>query len=207
MKVVNKARVNEVRLGYGVVEVGAWMIGENQITERGFATCGERRLSPRAGPLSVQVADDGALLAQQRREISQLKAALLEGRGGMLIAADGSVLTAEEAIDRMRTQHEARVAGLEEQVRSSAEARTTALRTCSDLLQVCGQGMGGAARANKLSIRLLISMLYLHPASCCVPAFSCVLWLPMPVDTSVQRPSLWRGWQTSLVGSQRLHQR
>ena len=83
-----------------------------------------------------QVADDGALVAQYRREISQLKAALLEGRGGMLIASDGTVLTAEEVLERMRGQHEARVAALEEQLRVTGEARAEAIRAKTDLLQV-----------------------------------------------------------------------
>lgn len=75
-------------------------------------------------------------MAQYRREISQLKAALLEGRGGMLIASDGTVLTAEEVLERMRAQHEARVAVLEEQLRGAGEARAEALRARTDLLQV-----------------------------------------------------------------------
>jgi len=38
-----------------------------------------------------EMADESALLAQYKREIAQLRAALLEGRGGMIITADVSV--------------------------------------------------------------------------------------------------------------------
>lgn len=65
-----------------------------------------------------EVADETALLAQCRREIAQLRAALLEGRGGMLITGDGDVVAAEVLLERLRTQHEERLRALEDALKS-----------------------------------------------------------------------------------------
>ena len=64
-----------------------------------------------------EVADESALLAQYQKEISQLKAALLEGRGGMIITADGEVVSAEEMLARMKKQHDERQREMEEQLK------------------------------------------------------------------------------------------
>lgn len=67
-----------------------------------------------------EVADEAALLALYRKEVAQLKAALLEGRGGMIITADGEVVSAEEMLARMKHQHEDRQRSMEEQLKRYA---------------------------------------------------------------------------------------
>ena len=74
----------------------------------------------------------------------------------MLIASDGTVLTAEEVLERMRTQHDARVAALEDQLRATGEARAEALRARSDLLQVC------SLHSRPLYCHCIIILLALH---------------------------------------------
>ncbi len=65
-----------------------------------------------------EVADDAALLAQARNEVAQLKAALLESHGGMVITGDGDVVSAEELLARLKRLHEERVRVLDEQLKA-----------------------------------------------------------------------------------------
>jgi hypothetical protein len=74
-----------------------------------------------------EVADESALLAQYRKEISQLKAALLEGRGGMIITGDGEVVSAEEMLARMKSQHDERQRIMEEQLKTCVEQSYTVI--------------------------------------------------------------------------------
>lgn len=65
-----------------------------------------------------EVADESAVLSQYRKEIAQLKAALLENRGGMIITADGGVVPAEDMLEHMKRQHEERQRNMEEQMKA-----------------------------------------------------------------------------------------
>lgn len=84
-----------------------------------------------------EVADNHAVVAQYKREISQLRAALLEDRGGSIITADGEVVPAEELIERMRSQHDERIQSMEEQIRAHSESAAEAAAQASALVMLC----------------------------------------------------------------------
>jgi chromosome segregation ATPase len=77
-----------------------------------------------------EVSDKAAIVDQLRREIAELRAALVEGRGGMVVTRDGEMVSAEEMLQRMHDYHEAERERLAQEVqgevhRADAEARST----------------------------------------------------------------------------------
>jgi len=59
-----------------------------------------------------EVADEAGVLALLHREVAQLKAALLESRGGSVITADGEIVSAEEMLERQRLLSAAQITKL-----------------------------------------------------------------------------------------------
>ena len=109
-----------------------WNLGETrsslQFAARAMKVVNKARVN--------EVADEAALLAQYRKEVAQLKAALLEGRGGMIITADGEVVSAEEMLARMKRQQDERQRGMEEVLKAQTDATAEAAATLSDALQL-----------------------------------------------------------------------
>ncbi|KAA0154797.1 hypothetical protein FNF27_03476 [Cafeteria roenbergensis] len=80
-----------------------------------------------------EVADRAALVEQLRREIAELRAALVEGGGGMVVTKQGEMVSAEEMLRRMHEYHEQERARIEEEGQAEAARADAGARTASEL--------------------------------------------------------------------------